>query len=124
MEFLGVGPLEILLVVLLAIVLFGPRDIVRNARNAGRTLNRLYKSEAWRTMNQASNALRNLPNRLAREAELDDLKQIQNELDPSRAAIPAARRSPPPPDDAGRDEDDRMAAWTSPPQPPSDPPAG
>ncbi|HSR47226.1 MAG TPA: twin-arginine translocase TatA/TatE family subunit [Anaerolineales bacterium] len=124
MEFLGIGPLEILLVVLLALVLFGPKDIVRNARNAGRTLNRLYKSDAWRTMNQASSALRNLPNRLAREAELEDLKEIQHELDPSRPAIPAAKPGPPPPSPGGGDEADGMAAWTPPGSPPSDPPSG
>jgi len=114
-ELFGVGPLEVLLVVLLALVLFGPNDIAKNARTAGRFLNRLYKSEGWRTMTQASTALRNLPNRLAREAELD-------QLDPSRrteaAGRPAAPTAPP---------DSGMTAWTpegaeaSPPLPP--PPA-
>lgn len=122
MEFLGVGPLEIILVVLLALVLFGPKDIVRNARNAGRTLNRLYKSDAWRTMNQASSALRNLPNRLAREAELEDLKEIQNQLDPSRPAMVPEKPSPPSPDEGGGDALEGMAAWTSPRRPPSGPP--
>jgi hypothetical protein len=50
MDFFGVGPLEILLVVLLALVLFGPKDIASNARSAGRFLNQLYKSEGCKTM--------------------------------------------------------------------------
>ena len=79
MDLFGVGPLELLLVVLLALVLFGPKDIANNARSAGRFLNRLYKSEGWRTMTQASSALRNLPNRLAREAELDQLDQVRRD---------------------------------------------
>ena len=54
MEVLGVGPLEVLLIVLLAIVLFGPKDIARTARTAGRTLNRLYHSEGWRTLLRTS----------------------------------------------------------------------
>ena len=120
MDFLGVGPLEILLVVLLALVLFGPRDIVQNARKAGRTLNRLYKSDVWRTMTQASTALRNLPNRLAREAELEDLKQIQRELDPTRIAPPVAKPSPPAANDG--EEAEGMTAWTAPARPPSEPP--
>jgi sec-independent protein translocase protein TatB len=123
MELFGVGPLEILLVVLLALVLFGPKDIARNARSAGRFLNRLYKSEGWRTMTQASSALRNLPNRLAREAELEDLEQVRRELARPGPQEPAAPASPeseglmPP----------GMAAWTQPPpSPPSDrpPPSG
>jgi len=111
MDIFGVGPLEVLLVVLLALVLFGPRDIAHNARSAGRFLNRLYKSDAWRTMNEASSALRNLPNRLAREAELDQLDQVRRDLDaPQR---PPAEATPPA---AG------MAAWT-PEATPSTPPA-
>jgi sec-independent protein translocase protein TatB len=103
MDVLGVGPLELLLVVLLALVLFGPKDIANHARSAGRFLNRLYKSEGWRTMTQASSALRNLPNRLAREAELEQLEQIRRETtEPDR---PAADPPPSPPAPG-------MAAWT------------
>lgn len=101
MELFGVGPLELLLVVLLALVLFGPKDIANNARSAGRFLNRLYKSEGWRTMTQASSALRNLPNRLAREAELEQLDQVRRE-----AAGPDRPVATPPPPPTG------MTAWT------------
>ncbi len=103
MELFGVGPLEILLVVLLALALFGPKDIARNSRSAGRYLSRLYKSEGWRTMQEASSALRNLPNRLAREAELEELASVRRQLE--ETARPTA--APPEPPQAGG-----MAAWT------------
>jgi sec-independent protein translocase protein TatB len=122
MELFGVGPLEILLVVLLALILFGPKDLSRHARSAGRFLNRMYKSEGWRTMVQASTALRNLPNRLAREAELDELEQVRRDLDESTSFSIAPPPSPPAPG---------MGAWTppgpespAPADPPADPPAG
>jgi len=115
MDLFGVGPLELLLVVLLALVLFGPKDIAHNARSAGRFLNRLYKSDGWRTMTQASSALRNLPHRLAREAELEQLDQVRRAgAEPDRPAAPAAQ--PP----AGG-----MTAWTpqgSQPAPAPEPP--
>jgi len=79
-EVLGVGPLEALLIVLLAIVLFGPKDIARTARSAGRTLNRLYHSEGWRTLLRTSETLRTLPNRLAREAELEELDALRRTM--------------------------------------------
>src|SRR3972149_207025 len=102
LDLFGVGPLELLLVVLLALVLFGPKDIANNARSAGRFLNRLYKSEGWRTMTQAPAALRNLPNRLAREAELEQVDQVRrDEAGPER---PLA--TPPAPQPTG------MTAWT------------
>lgn len=116
MDFLGIGPLEIVLVVLLALALFGPKDIARNAKTAGRTLNRIFKSEAWRSMNQASAALRGLPNRLAREAELEDLDQLRRELDPSKPP-PAARP-------AGETSSEGMDAWLPVRRDPPDPTGG
>jgi sec-independent protein translocase protein TatB len=115
-EILGIGPLEVVLVVLLALVLFGPKDIVRNTRSAGRFLSRLYKSEGWRTMLEASSALRNLPNRLAREAELEELDTVRRELEET----PRAASGPPEVPQPGG-----MAAWTpgggKPPPPPDSP---
>lgn len=121
MDFLGVGPLEIVLVVLLALVLLGPKDIARNARSAGRTLNRIYKSDIWRSMNEASTALRGLPNRLAREAELEEIHQIRRELDPAKPLGPPA---PPPPKSAGSTADEGMAAWLPVRRDPPDPSGG
>lgn len=109
MDFLGVGPLELILIIVLALVLVGPRDMARLGRDAGRFLNRLYRSPAWRTMNDASRELRNLPTRLAREAELDtlqrDLEQagqgLQQDVQAASEGMgawttPAARPAPPP----------------------------
>lgn len=107
MDFLGVGPLELILIIVLALVLVGPRDLVKFGRDAGRFLNRLYRSPAWRTMNDASRELRNLPTRLAREAELEslqrDLKQAGEGL---QQDVQAASEG--------------MSAWTTP-APPAQP---
>jgi Sec-independent protein translocase protein TatA len=94
-ELLGVGPLEVMLVIVLVLVLFGPHDIAQTARSVGRFLNRVYRSEAWKTMTSASSALRTLPNRLAREAELEELDQARRELqqpldEPAAAPPPAS----------------------------------
>jgi sec-independent protein translocase protein TatB len=111
MDIFGVGPLEILLILLVALVLFGPREIANNARSAGRFLNRLYKSEGWRTMVQASTALRNLPNRLAREAELEQLEQVRREL--AEPGLPAPPPAPPDPlQDTQRDAPSGMRSAT------------
>lgn len=120
MNFLGVGPLELILIIVLALVLVGPRDIAKLGREAGRFLNRMYRSPAWRTMNEASRELRNLPSRLAREAELDTL---QHELQEAGRGLQADVES----------AAEGMQAWTPPPRaavpsilppgprPPSDP---
>lgn len=134
MEFLGVGPLELVLVIILALVFVGPRDMAKVGRDAGRFLNRMYRSPTWRTMNEASRELRNLPNRLAREAELDtlqrDLDQISRGVqDDVKAAgegmqawAPAARPTPPsiqPPDLPASE----LPEASVPSEPPAPPPA-
>ncbi len=77
MEFLGIGPLELIFVLVIALIIIGPKDMGKTARNIGHFLNRLYKSEGWRSFLQASRNLRSLPSRLAREAELEELRQVK-----------------------------------------------
>lgn len=121
MDILGIGPLELLFVVLIAIIVLGPRDLARIARSSGRFLNKIYRSEVWGTLTRASRDIRNLPNKLAREAALEELdetlrrgpsagqkqpnKDLQEELGawrPSSDAPPSEpKRSPESPGDSG-----------------------
>lgn len=136
MEFLGVGPMELAFIVLIALILIGPRDLAKTARSAGRFLNRMYRSEAWKTLNEASQNIRTLPNRLAREAELEELKDVKRTLDQTREALnpaksltgglqawtnPSAPRdtgpSPSPAAPAQPSLAEGMRAWTEPPAP-------
>ena len=61
----------------------------RGARTAGRFLNRLYRSENYELIQKASDELRNLPQRLARaanlEEELNRLKEAGQELKQAQA---------------------------------------
>ena len=74
MDFLGVGPMELIFIIIIALVLIGPRDIGKVARSMGRFLNRLYKSDTWRMLLDTSRTIRHLPERLAREAALEEMK--------------------------------------------------
>jgi Sec-independent protein translocase protein TatA len=80
MEFLGVGPLELFVILLLVILLFNPKDIAAGARTAGKNLQKIYRSDTYRAVKQASDEIRDLPSQLAKEADLEDLQQIQQEL--------------------------------------------
>ena len=80
MDFLGVGPLEFLFILIIALVVIGPRDLGKYARSAGRFLNRLYRSESWRVLTETSRNLRTLPNRLAREAALEELDDVRHSI--------------------------------------------
>jgi sec-independent protein translocase protein TatB len=87
MEFLGIGPAELLFIAIITLIVIGPRDISKTARTIGRFLNRMYRSETWRAITQASRNLRNLPNQLAREAALEDMKDIQDELRETQSSL-------------------------------------
>jgi len=103
MEILGIGPLEAIFIVLIALIAIGPRDLGTAARSLGRSLNRVYRSEAWQSLTQASRNLRGLPNRLAREAALEELDQVRRELKdaprpptlPGRAPLAVGREAGP-----------------------------
>lgn len=114
MEFLGIGPLELFAILLIAILVIGPKDLERTARTLGRTLNRIFQSDSYRAIQHMSQELRQLPNRLVEEAKLDELKKdAQQMLDPTLAQIKQTwTEAPPPP-----------PATAPPPPPPADPPA-
>lgn len=124
MDFLGVGPLEIIFVLIIAILVIGPRDIGKTAKTIGRFINRVYKSDEWRALTEASRSLRTLPNRLAREAELEELSDITKSIKDTaedlgksreqlikdtKAKFPNLNINP-------TDEMDAMKSWTTPPE--------
>jgi sec-independent protein translocase protein TatB len=79
MELFGIGPLELVFIILLAIIIFGPKDIANSSKTVGKSLNKFIRSDTWKTINQTSRELKNLPNRLMREAGLDELEKSARE---------------------------------------------
>ncbi len=91
MEILGIGPLELLFFLLIALILFGPNDMVKAGRTIGRFLRRIVLSEEWRTFNAGLRQLRYLPNTLMREAglegkEMEDLRKTVKAIEEPLAA--------------------------------------
>src|SRR5512143_1424857 len=80
MEILGIGPSELLFIVVIALIVLGPRDMQKAGRMIGRWLRKVVTSDGWRLFQQTSREIQTLPNRLMREAALDELKEVQNDL--------------------------------------------
>jgi len=80
MDILGIGPLELLFIFLIALIVLGPKDMVKAGRTIGTFLRKMMTSSTWRTVQQASKEIRVLPNRLMREAGLEDLENPMNSL--------------------------------------------
>lgn len=96
MNFLGVGPSELIFALILALVIMGPRDLQKTGRTIGRWLRQVTTSDGWKLFQQTSREIQTLPNRLMREAALDELKQVQNQLQelPVRAQSPVQAAEP------------------------------
>jgi len=79
MEILGIGPQELIFVIIIALIVLGPRDMQKAGRTIGQWLNRVVRSDGWKAFQQTSRELRNLPTTLMREANLD-LNETEKEI--------------------------------------------
>jgi sec-independent protein translocase protein TatB len=104
MDILGIGPLELLFILVIALIVVGPKDLARIGRTLGRTLNRIYRSDSWRVLNEASQTIRTLPNRLAREAALEDLDNVKEDIEKTREELESESKK----------FDQSLKAWTQP----------
>jgi sec-independent protein translocase protein TatB len=81
MDFFGIGVLELFFIVLIALIVLGPKDMVKAGRTMGAFLRKLMLSPGFM---EAQRWVRNLPAQLMREAGIDE---IQNELRQEAARI-------------------------------------
>jgi len=80
MDFLGIGPLELIGIFLILFIVMGPGDLVKMGATFGRALRNLRQSDTWKAVQQATRELRTLPESLARQANIEDLDELKKEL--------------------------------------------
>jgi len=90
MEILGIGTSELVFIVIIALIVLGPKDMQKAGKTIGKFLRDIVTSDGWKMFQQTSRELRTLPNRLMREAN-EDLNQIGNQL--NNASNPTGSRS-------------------------------
>ena len=101
MEILGIGASELVFILIIALIVLGPKDMQKAGRMIGRWLNQLVRSDSWKVFQRTSSELRNLPRNLMRDANMEVAemeKDLRNAIDPRVDAAPraAARPSRPP----------------------------
>lgn len=109
MEIFGIGPLELLLVALLALILVGPRDLQKAMEKAGRWLRQVSRSPFWQGTRRVWRAARTLPQGLIQDANLEAWRQAQE--------APTIR----PPEQEG-ERSALVESWVADPEPPDDEP--
>jgi len=89
MDIFGIGPLEFVLILIIMLIILGPNDMVKAGRSIGTFLRKLILSDEWRIVQQAGKEFRNLPDRLVREAGIDELKKDLPSMDEIRKELPS-----------------------------------
>jgi len=95
MDIFGIGASELVFIILIAIIVLGPKDMQKAGRTIGRFLNQLMRSEGWKVFQRTSSELRNLPRNLMREANMEMMeaeKDLRRVIDP-RNNPPVSRSS-------------------------------
>ncbi len=80
MELHFISPEDLALILIIALILLGPRDMQKVGLMIGKFLRKVITSDGWKVFQQTSREIQNLPTRLMREAQLDELKSIQSEI--------------------------------------------
>lgn len=80
MDILGIGLPEIFFIVILALILLGPKDMVKAGRAIGRALRSFVMSPTWQAMRATGKEIQQIPTKLMREAGLDEMQAEYQEI--------------------------------------------
>lgn len=82
MSLFGIGPMELVFILIIMILVLGPKNMVTSAQKLGVTLRKIVKSPFWATVMDTSREIREIPTRLIREAGMEeDIKNIKSTTD-------------------------------------------
>ena len=84
MKFLNIGTLEFLFILLLALIVLGPRKAVKIAGDLGRWFKGLLQSQFWQDLQKTTKEIQDLPKKMMDEAEI---QKTIDELDRSTSAV-------------------------------------
>lgn len=72
MNFLNLGIGEVIFIILIALIIFGPGNMVKTAREIGSLIRKVTKSPYWKEVWATRRELSELPKMIAKEAQLDE----------------------------------------------------
>jgi Sec-independent protein translocase protein TatA len=92
MEILGVGIPEIIFVIIISLLVLGPKDMQKAGATIGKWMRSIITSDSWKIFQQTSREIRTLPNKLIREAN-DELRKVGQEINPASSMTDRGRGS-------------------------------
>lgn len=77
MNIFGIGPLEIIFVLIIGILVLGPEGMIEAGGKLGKFLRSIIRSAWWQNVRKGVSEIQYLPQRLMREAELEELNELR-----------------------------------------------
>ena len=77
MNIFGIGPLEIVFVLIIGILVLGPDGMITAGRKLGKFMRSIIRSTWWQNIRKGVTEIQYLPQRLMREAELEELNELR-----------------------------------------------
>ena len=75
MEIFGIGPLELLFIILIALIVLGPKEMMSTAKKSATWLKKLRQSDIWNSTKEVMD----IPNQVLHESGLDkEIRELQN----------------------------------------------
>ena len=71
----GIGPLEVIFIVIMMLIILGPRDMVKTGRKLGETVRKLRESPTLAMIRNTAGALRNLPETFISETGVQEMQE-------------------------------------------------
>jgi len=88
MNFLNLGIGEILLIIIIALIIFGPDNMVKTAREIGTFIRKVTKSPYWQEVWATRRELAELPKMIAKEAQLEEtIKDLNRETEGLKSSV-------------------------------------
>ena len=91
MNFLNLGIGEVIFIILIALIIFGPGNMVKTAREIGGLIRKVTKSPYWREVWATRRELTEIPKMIAKEAQLDEtIRDLNKETQGMKSSVSAS----------------------------------
>ena len=116
MNILGVGPLEILVILILGLLVLGPEGMIKAGKTAGKFLHQLYQSEFWKLTRSSRGVIEKYTRELELTGRMENIREELSRLDMPDRQRPMSESPSPVPQkttttsDQGENRIDREAA--------------
>jgi len=88
MKLFNIGLPEVLLLLILIFIILGPSRLVSSARSLGSWFRKVSKSQLWKEILSTSNEIKEFPQKIMKEADLDEEMNSLKEFVDGNSILP------------------------------------